>query len=476
MPEQGAVLGIDVGTQGARVTLIDPESGTILASSVRPFLLSEAGAAHEQEPQTWWVSVVDCCREVISRAAPTTVAALSVTSTSGTLVLTDARLAVLRPAVMWNDQRAAREADLLAELLGDPSIGTGFSIAKALWVRDHEPQVWERTAWVLSAGDWLTARILGADTHPVTDYSNGLKLGLDLDRLVWPAALEDVGMPATRLPRVAVAGADLGPVGTDFAAATGLPSTTRVRLGVTDATAAQIACGAVDVGDAVTTIGTGLSVKVVSARRARDDAGALYAHRQWDGGWITTGTSRCGGESIARHFPGEDWDAHTAARRSPSSVLVFPLTRVGETFPFRAPDATGFVLGDAHDRADLFRGYLEGVAHVERLALELMARSGAEPRGPQLTAGGGAGNDTWMTIRASMLGRPTARTATPGSSFGAAIVAAAGADGINETARRLVTVTATFDPDPLLSTVYSESHARFTEELTARGYLVRSSS
>lgn len=468
---EALVLGIDVGTQGARVVAVD-SAGDVLATSSQAFALQvHPDGAHEQDPELWWSAVRTCTAEVVAQVRPQQIGALSVTATSGTLVLTDADLVPLRPAVMWNDKRAQTQAAELSRALDDPAIRPGFTAAKALWVRAREPELWSRVRWVLSAGDWLLARLTLSGTTPVTDYTNGLKLGLDLETLAWPTILSDLGLAPHLLPTVAAPGSPLGVVDPGFAAAVGIGPDTSVRLGVTDATAAQIAAGAVRPGDAVTTIGTGLSIKAVSRARLRDDTGALYAHRHWDSGWIVSGTSHCGGDSISHHFPGQDWDALTAARHTPSSLLVLPLATVGEYFPFRAPQARGFEVGAPKDDADRFRGYLEGVAHVERLSLDLMAEAGAAVTGPQLTMGGGSANDTWMVVRASILGRQSARPAATSSAFGAAVVAAAIDGDITGAAQRMVRRAATFDPDPHLAEQAAQSHERFLAELTNRGYL-----
>lgn len=475
MAESGPLfLGIDVGTQGARVLLAD-RAGAVVASAADPFGPLAVGAkAHEQNPERWWSAVLDGVGRVVADVDPGRVDALCVTATSGTLVVADESLRPLRPALMWNDKRAAAEAREAARALADPAMRPGFTVAKALWVRHHEPEVWARARWVLSAGDWLLARITGQ--APVTDPTNALKLGVDLETLTWPTALEGLGVGLDRLPRVTATGTDLGAIGDAFAQATGLGSGTRVVLGATDATAAQIAAGAVAEGSWVTTIGTGLSIKTVTSRRLSDPSGALYSHRHWDGGWIVSGTSHCGGDSLATRFPDGDWDALTAARTTPSSVLVLPLSTVGEYFPFRDAAATGFEVGDPDDRADLFRGYLEGVAHVERLAVERIGElTGDLPgsvAGPQATMGGGARNDTWMRIRASVIGRPTTRTLTPTSALGAAVLAAAPTlGGVTAAASAMVRVAATFDPEARRAAHADDTHERFRGELSRRGYL-----
>lgn len=463
-----ATLGIDVGTQGARVVALGPD-GAELASARRSWTI-RTGADYEQDPAVWWKGVLAATAEV-GAATRVPITALSVTATSGTLVLADADMRPVRPAMLWNDKRASDQARRAAETLGDPAIRPGFTLPKAMWVREHEGARWAEAEHLLSAGDWLLARITGAP--PVTDITNALKTGADLDLLEWPDALEDLGIPLTMVPPIVLPGAVLGSLGPAFAAATGLASEVRVHAGVTDANAALIAAGVVNVGTWVTTIGTGLSVKGVTDARLSDATGAIYSHRHWQRGWIPSGTSHCGADSIATAFPDADLDALTEAAWEPSRVLVLPLATIGEVFPFRAPAARGFEVGEPRCEADRFRGYLEGIAFVERSAMERFAVEGAGGAvGPQASMGGGASNDAWMRIRASVLGRQTTRPLSTSSAVGAAIIAAAGdADRIGASTLAMVRKGSTFDPEMALVEHYAERYAAFTAELQRRGYL-----
>src|SRR6218665_2864926 len=383
----GVAIGIDVGTQGARV-IVAERGGRVLASARRTWPLQDDDEdKREQDPEEWWRAVVSCLREVTSLLGRVSVGAVSVAATSGTLVLADDRMRPVRPAMMWNDKRAKLEVDIVNNELREEistAFQPGFTLPKALWVARHEPEIWRAARHVLTAGDWLLCRLTGL--APVSDFTNVFKSGYDLRNNRWPEGLDRLGLPVDRFPRVVASGTDIGPLSPQVVADTGLSSETRVVAGITDATAAQIASGAVSVGDWVSTIGTGLSIKGVPlATLLAPSAVGLYNHRHWSSGWIPTATSHCGADSIGRRFPGEDLDdlSRSAARYDMSSVIVLPLSTVGEYFPFRVPEARGFEIGNPRDRADLFRGYLEGIAFVERMAVNAMTAAGA--------GGGGAG-------------------------------------------------------------------------------------
>jgi sugar (pentulose or hexulose) kinase len=371
---------------------------------------------------------------------------------------------------MWNDKRARHEATRASEALGDNSIRPTFTLPKALWVRRHEADAWRRTKHLLSAGDWLLARF--AHAEPVTDYTNALKTGVDLHTLDWPERLTDLGIDRALLPRVVAPGTPIGVVGAEAVADMGLDRRTAVVAGATDATAAQVAAGVVDEGEWVTTIGTGLSIKGVSAVQLEDDSGSLYSHRHWSNGWIPTGTSHCGADSLASRFPHDDLEVLAERGARPvSAVLVLPLTTVGEFFPFWAPQARGFEIGAPRDRADLLRGYLEGIGYVERLGMERMLDAGAPSAGPQVTMGGGAVNEEWMRIRAAILDRPTVRPSDTSSAFGAAVIAASSPAGISAAASRMVRYLDTFEPEAAAARRYEDRYGAFLDELRGRGYL-----
>lgn len=463
-----------MGTQGTRVVVVD-ERGLVVAWASRSWALQEDSSdVREQDPEVWWNAIIACVHEALASIDSNKhVVAISVAATSGTLVLADEKMKPIRPAIMWNDKRARKESAVAAVVLDRPDMRPGFSLAKAMWVLRNEPAVWGQVRHVISAGDWLLARLTGGE--PASDYTNAMKTGLDLDTLKWPTELRDLGIDTTLLPRVVAPGSFLGVVTPEIANATGLANTTRVIVGLTDSTAAQVAAGVVDEGQWVTTIGTGLSIKGVSAKRLDDKTGTLYSHRHWTQGWIPTGTSHCGADSLSLRFQGENLaDLTEAAPHALSSTLVLPLTTVGEFFPFHAPDARGFEIGTPTNHADLFRGYLEGIAFVERLGMERMCSSGAEVVGPQVTMGGGSANDEWMRLRATILNRPTSRPAHTNSAFGAAIVAASTESDISSTARRMVKYVATFDPSSQRIEQYEGRYAEFIRALVNHGYLAGS--
>ena len=293
-------------------------------------------------------------------------------------------------------------------------------------------------------------------------------------REYWPAFIEELGIDRALLPPVVPAGTTVGSVHSSVGEAIGLPPGVQVVAGMTDANTAQVASGAFGLGQWVTTIGTGLSLKGVSKTIIKDPHGALYCHRHPDGYWIPSGTSHSGADAIVARFPNEDLDRLTEAAqaRKPAQALVFPLPRKGEFFPFWAPEATGFEVGFVDDEVTLFRSCLEGIAYIERLSLDVATSLGADVVGPVTTMGGGSRSALWRQIRADVLGRPVRAVANPETALGAALVALAPLYGsITAIASAAASYVGEVEPRPHEEAVYGAMYLRFLEQLVERGYL-----
>jgi xylulokinase len=503
-----AVLGLDIGTQGARAVVCavparqGQEGGLgVVAQAARPFPPGTTPAhlppGHaEQMPAGWWQAAVACLRQITARVLPESIHALSVTSTSGTLCLLDAGGHPLLPALMYNDARAVDEAaevqaagaDLAARL--GYRFNSSFSLAKLLWLARHRPDLVDRARYVAHAADFLVGRLSGV--YDVTDHSNALKTGYDLspqagapvaDR--WPDLVARLQLPVDKLPRVVAPGAVVGEVSALAAETTGLRAGTLVVAGMTDGCAGQIASGAVAPGDWNSTLGTTLVIKGVTQHLLRDAQGRIYSHRHPDGYWLPGGASNVGGEILSAHFPGADLAAldRRAADLSPTGLVSYPLARRGERFPFVQGEAEGFLLALSSpagevaqvtpDAETLYTAYLEGVAYVERLAYETLESLGAAVGRAIRAAGGAAASDVWLRIRADVLNRDMLRPAETGAAMGAAILAASRTfyAGIVPAARDMVRIECSVQPRPAMVERYEERYQYFCAACAQRGYI-----
>ena len=397
--------------------------------------------------------------------------------TSGTVVPVDDRGRPLHDAVMYNDGRAALEAEDLNAAAGEFCARMGyrfaasFGLAKMLWFARHAPRIVERTRWFLHQADFAAGRLTGC--WGVTDYSNALKSGYDLIEEVWPAWLARFPEVFARLPRVVAPAQPLGRLCPEAARATGLPAGLPVFAGASDGTAGFLASGARRPGDFNTTLGTTLVFKGLSRWLCRHPEGLIYCHKLPGGLWLPGAAGNVGCEWIAALFPGRDpagLDA-AAAGRLPIDVPAYPLVRRGERFPFLRPQAEGFLPPESLDPADRYAACLQGVACVERLAYEVLDEVAGTCGGQVFSTGGGSRSDVWLQCRANLTGRPIHRPACPASAAGSAVLAAAGALGcpLAEAAGRLVRIERTFVPDPATAARCQDVYGRFRDELRRRG-------
>ncbi|MFQ6132759.1 MAG: FGGY-family carbohydrate kinase [Armatimonadota bacterium] len=479
-------LGLDVGTQSARALVASP-SGEVLAQGAEPLRPGEtelpAGWA-EQDAEEWWRAAAAALAEALvglrqAGHAPADLTALAVDSTSGTIVPVDRQSRPLRPALMYNDNRAVAEAQEvnaagaeLCERLGY-RFGPAFALPKLLWLARHEPETLAAAHRVLHAADFLVARLTGRDD--LTDTSNALKTGCDLVSRQWPAFMtRSLDIPAELLPELTSPGEPIGEVAASAAAETGLPEGLTVVAGCTDGTAAFIASGAAQPGDVNSNLGTTLVVRSVARDLVRDPLGRIYCHAHPDGLWLPGGASNVGGEILAEEFPQADYADldRRAAQLVPTELLSYPLARTGERLPFVSATAEGFLVGSPTSQAERYAAHLEGVAFVEKWTYEVLAGLGAEPAASILVTGGGARSDLWLRIRASVLGQALHRPARAESAFGAAVLAASRTHygSLLEACREMVATEHTVEPVGEWAEPYADSYLALRAECERRGY------
>ncbi|WP_369246598.1 FGGY-family carbohydrate kinase [Streptomyces sp. R41] len=468
MAEDGtAWLGIDLGTQGVRVLAVTG-AGRVLGSGAAPLTGRRAGPRHEQGAGDWWGAVCAASRAALGSLDRVRIGGLAVCATSGTVLLTDDAGRPLTPGLMYDDGRAAAEGRR-ARAAG-LFVQNGWGLPKALWlVRECGG------ARLAHQADVITARLTG---HPTpTDSSHALKTAYDLERDTWPyAALAELGLPEDLLPEVVRPGTRLGEVCAAAAERTGIPAGTPVIAGMTDGCAAQIASGALREGSWNSVLGTTLVLKGAAAQPVRDATGVVYNHLAPDGSWLPGGASSVGAGALAAYFPHASPAAmdKAAPAHEPASVLAYPLTSPGERFPFLAPDATAFVLGEPASDADLWAALLQGVGLAERLCLDYLHHLGAPLDGPLTFTGGAARSPYWNQLRADILGRPARVPEQTEPALGMAVLAAYGtgaARTLADAAEAMVRLRTVLEPRPARTALFADPYARFVDELERRGWL-----
>jgi sugar (pentulose or hexulose) kinase len=471
-------LGVDLGTQGVRAMLVDG-AGAVLGSGSAPLERDvRDGERHEQDPVEWWRATCAATRAALAARGRRPLGGVSIDSTSGTLVVQDAQGHATGPALMYDDRRAAAEAVRVQDEGAELWTALGYRM-QASWALPKV--VWLAAQGAVPAGhrlahqaDHVGAQLAG---HPVpTDWSHALKTGYDLLGDSWPGeVLDRLGIDPALLPPVVAPGERVAVVSTGAAEESGIPAGTPIVAGMTDGCAAQVATAALEPGQWCSALGTTLVLKGSTPDLLRDPSGAVYCHRNPDGGWLPGGASSTGAGVLASVLPGADLEALTerARERGVPGGATYPLAGRGERFPFVADTAEGFDLGappDADPAARLQR-VAHGVAYVERLAFDVLAGLGADVSGPLVATGGASGNDWWTQLRADVLQRPVAVPEHAGSAIGSAVLAAAPPGRLAATAGEMVRIRRRFEPDASRADDLTDGYGRLVDALRERGWL-----
>ncbi|MGY0058617.1 FGGY-family carbohydrate kinase [Streptomyces sp. LZ34] len=476
------VAGIDIATAAVRVVCVDAH-GRIRAEAREPLPppRRSAGGHSEQDARAWWPAVAAALRQATAAlpAGGREVVAVATSATSGTVVLADGAGEPLGPALMYDDRRAA-ELNARAQHIGARrwqalglSVGPTAALGRIAWLAEADTLAGDRPRHLLHTPDLIGRRLTGGPV--ATDWSHALKSGYDPRVGEWPTEVFDaLGVPPRWLPPVQAPATEVGTVCAAAAHETGLPVGCSVRLAMTDGCTGQIATGAVRPGQFVGVLGTTYVLKGVTRELVTDPTGALYSHRHPDGWWLPGGASNTGGEALA-HVPTHQLPAldRAAAARGPASVVAYPLRREGERFPFVSGEARGFLLGTPADEADRHRAELEGVAFLERLAIERVRELGVPVEGPLWAAGGGSRSPLWTRIRATALGMPLRVADHAETAFGAALLAASGTlhPDLAASAAAMVRTGRDIEPDETERAALDASYAVFTAALRERGWL-----
>ena len=471
------VLGIDLGTGGARA-LAATAQGDVLAEAQIAVADSLAdGTRHEQDPQEWWRAVSSAVESVLEKlgGGPRgAIAGVAVTSTSGSLVLADSSGQPVRPAILYDDSRGAPEAEELNRHLPQDSaqFNSSFSLIKAAWVRREEPALWDRTRFLLHPADWLTGKLTGQ--FGITDESNALKLGYDSETESWGPAIALAGIPAEMLPRVVRPGNSVGAVSKQAGEESGLPPGTPVLAGATDGMASLIASGASEPGNANTTLGTTIVWKVLSETKPRLTEG-MYCHRHPGGLWAPGAASNSGPGSLrvedASIAPAEM--DRLAAEHLPSSHLCYVLRSKGERFPFLNPDAQTFFEGHAASPGEFRAAQLQSLAFVERWGYERLHECGVVVGKQVFSTGSAAASAVLSPLRANVLKREIIHCRHANSAYGAAILAASAtlyAGDLKSAMRGMTRVSTSYLPDRGTIDQYDSLYAAFRAACARRAY------
>jgi xylulokinase len=478
-------LGIDVSTTGAKALLVDG-TGAVAASATTPLTLQTPKPLwSEQDPQEWWSATQRSIREAFAHAKANAadVAAVGLTGQMHGLVLLDEARRVLRPAILWNDQRTGAQCDAIRERMGGKErlvritgndALTGFTAPKILWVRENEPDVYAQARLVLLPKDYVRLKLTGVPAMDKADGSGTLLF--DLAARDWSKdVLAALDIPESWLPPTYEGTQVTGTVSAAAAAATGLAEGTPVMAGGGDQAAGAVGAGAVAPGVVSLTLGTSGVIFATTDRALVEPEGRLHAFcHAVPGAWHLMGVTLSAAGSLQWYrdtlATSEAFDTlvrEAADAPAGSEGLLFLPYLSGERTPHPDPLARGSFVGLTlrHRRAHLTRAVLEGVAFSMKDCQTLFQGAGLTAPRQVRVAGGGAKGPLWRKIVASALGVELVTVnSTEGAAYGAALLAGVGAGAwptVAAACQTAVRVTGRDEPDPAWARAYESLYPRY---------------
>jgi sugar (pentulose or hexulose) kinase len=418
-------IGIDLGTSGCRAIAID-KSETIRATASRSLPRPQRPQPHQsqQDPEIWWRILVEVLAEIGSDCGDNPIAAIAVDGTSSTLLLTDQEGNPLTPALMYNDSRSKKQLPLLKKVVpeGNPVLSASSSLAKLLQLRQS---LSTDRYLARHQADWILGRLCG--DYRYSDEHNVLKLGYDPVQRRWPAWLEKLQVEDDCLPEVAPSSTKIGELSPLAAHSTGLAQGIPIVSGTTDGNAAFLATGANEVGEAVSSLGSSLVLKILSGKPIFAAEYGVYSHRLGDR-WLVSGASNSGGAVLTNYFSMDEIARMTPDLQpdQPTGLDYYPLLSPGERFPYNDADYQPRLRPRPADDRHFFQGILEGIANIEAAGYRLLQQLGAPKPRCVYSIGGGALNEPWRQIRQQKLGVPVIQAPQQEAAFGTALLAMRG--------------------------------------------------
>ena len=412
-------LGLDFGTSGARAAVID-DNGIITTEANYPF---EQNAASD-----WagcWQTAIYALMTQIPQQLRQEVRAIAINGTSSTVLLCDAVGNPVDAPLLYNDARGAAVMETI-RAIAPPNhtvLSATSSLAKLLWM-SQQPSFSE-ARYFLHQADWLAFLLHGC--LGISDYHNALKLGYDVEQLSYPAWLTQLYV-INLLPLVLVPGTPVGSVTAEIADRFGLRHDCLVCAGTTDSIAAFLASGAHSPGEAVTSLGSTLVLKLLSRTRVEDPRYGIYSHRLGNL-WLAGGASNTGGAVLRQFFTDAELEELSCQIDSSkeSQLDYYPLLKPGDRFPINDPTLSPRLEPRPDSRVEFLHGLLESIARIEARGYQLLQKMGATPLTHVYTAGGGAVNSSWTAIRARHLRVPLVPPVHTAAAYGTALLAMRGA-------------------------------------------------
>lgn len=477
-------LGIDISTTGAKALLVDA-AGNVIASATTPLELSTPKPLwSEQNPADWWRGVVSSIRQVIavSQVSIDAVESIGLTGQMHGLVLLDAVGSVLRPSILWNDQRTGEQCNWITETIGAKRLIeitgnqalTGFTAPKILWVRENEPEVYAQVAHILLPKDFIRFKLTG---EYALDKAGGAgTLLFDLKTRDWsPLVVSILDIPKEWLPTTYEGPHITGELSSTAAVETGLRAGIPVVAGGGDQAAQAVGVGAVTPGIVALTLGTSGVVFASTDQPFIEPEGRLHAFcHAIPETWHLMGVMLSAAGSLR-------WYRDTFASRTSYPELLVPAAEVspssegllflpyltGERTPYPDPYARAAFVGLTvrHTFAHMTRAVLEGVAFGIRDSMQLVLNAGLGEITQVRISGGGAQSPLWRQILADVLDAELVTvSSTEGAAYGAALLAGVGAgnwDTVPQACKETIHTLESTTPNKKNLAIYADAYQRY---------------
>ena len=473
-------IGIDLGTSAVKLLLVD-EQGHVrnMVSREYPIYFPRPGWS-EQHPKDWWEACLSGIPELLRGCDAARVKGIGCAGQMHGLVALDEEDHVIRPAILWNDGRTAKQVDYLNDEIGKDKLSAltaniafaGFTAPKLLWMKENEPENFAKIAKIMLPKDYVNYILTGVHSCDYSDASGMLLL--DVEHKCWSKEMLDIcGVTEAQMPKLFESYACIGTVKPDVAKLLGIPETTKVCAGAGDNAAAAVGTGVIGEGGCNISLGTSGTVFITSEQFSVDDSNGLHAFAHADGGWHLMGcmlsAASCNKWLMEDVLRTSDYAAEQAAvsdeMLGENHVFFLPYL-MGERSPINDINARGTFIGMTMDtsRADLVQAVLEGVAFAIRDSIEV-ARSLGIAINTSKICGGGAKSPLWKKIMANVLNiELQCLESEQGPGMGGAMLAMVSCGEypkVKAACEKMVHVASTVTPEPELAAKYEKRYQQF---------------
>lgn len=472
--------GIDLGTSSVKLLLMDSQ-GRIknVVSKEYPLYFPKSGWS-EQNPEDWWEKSMEGLNELLEGFDRKDLAGISFGGQMHGLVVLDENDNVIRPAILWNDGRTSKECDFLNEVIGKEKLSqytgnisfTGFTAPKILWMKENEPENFNRIKKIMLPKDYLAYKLTGVFSTDVSDASGTLYF--DVKNRDWSdEMLEICGIDRVMLPKIFESYEKTGTVKKEVAEKLGISENVVIAAGAGDNAAAAVGTGTVGDGMCNISIGTSGTVFVSAEKFGVDKYNSLHSFAHSDGKYHLMGcmlsAASCNKWWMDDIMKTKDYTAEqadiTLDKLGENSVYFLPYL-MGERSPHNDSDARGTFIGMSMDtsRSDITQAVLEGVAFALRDSLEVAKNLGVDIKSSKI-CGGGAKSPLWRKIIANVLNiRLDIVETEEGPGYGAAILAAVACgefENVNAACEKLVKIIDKVEPVTATAEKYEDKYQKF---------------